>query len=160
MFWERSYSEIKEAHVMAHPIGSEDLSGELRAAIDQLGPELTQVLGPDYPTFAAELQTLLDQGNNVEVVALFGRYPAAHRRLLAIRASIRQRKEEETKGIDFFPNIALPGQEGTLPPGPAYWCESGHHIVYQSQVKKPDVRGRSLCPEHHEPLTAYSPGVQ
>jgi hypothetical protein len=121
---------------------------------------LPQVLGPDYPAFAAQLQTLLQQGNDVEVVALFGRYPAAHRRLRALRAGIGQRKEEATKGIDFFPNITLPGEEGPLPPGPASWCESGHHIVYQAQVKEQDFRGRPLCPEHHEPLTDYPPGAK
>ena len=146
--------------MVSHPIGSEDLSEELRAAIDQLRPELPQVLGPDYPAFAAQLQTLLDQGNTVKVVELFGRYPAAHRRLLALRAGIHQRKEEATRGIDFFLNITLPGHGGTLPPSPAYWCESGPHRVYQSQVKKQDIRGRPLCPEHHEPLTVDPPGAK
>src|SRR5438128_5040223 len=42
-------------------LGQQGLSGELRAAIDQLGSELPQVLGPDYHAFAEELQTLLQQ---------------------------------------------------------------------------------------------------
>jgi hypothetical protein len=137
------------------------ISDNIGAAIEQLRPELPALLGNDYSQFIAQLEASLARGSEDQVLGLFEeQYPAVYDRLLDILG--QQRKKEATKGIDSFPNITLAGQEGTLPYDPAYWCESGHHIVYQSQVKKQDIRGRRFCPnpEHTELLTDYSPRSQ
>jgi hypothetical protein len=120
---------------MSTPITLEDL----QAAIEQLRPELPTLLGTDYPAFAAELDSYLHMGSINRVLELFGRYPAAHHRLLD---TIEEREEETIKGGRLF------GIEKIIWPYLYYRCRSGPHILVLRRVEKRDVAGQAICPQH------------
>jgi hypothetical protein len=111
----------------------------LQAAIEQLRQELPTLLGTDYPAFAAELDSYLHMGSVNRLLDLFGRYPAAHNRLID---ALTQQEEETTKGIRLF------GYENITLPYLYYRCESGPHVLVLRKVEKRDAAARALCPQH------------
>jgi hypothetical protein len=143
---------------MSTPKNSDDLSGELRAAIDQLRPELPDLLGAEHHEFETELTTALRTGNETQVVHLLRRHPAAQERLVDI---IRQRAgaNETARALELF-SLDLFGKGGSLfgkgstilEDGTAYWCKAGQHMVAQAVVVQ-DLDGNLSCPTHHTPLT-------
>lgn len=131
---------------MSTPITSEDL----RAAIERLRPELPELLEEDHPAFAAELDSLLREGSDNQLLDLFGRYPAAHERLLDA-LDVAQRVQDETKIAHLFGNEIIP------PPGHRYRCKVGPHHVASEEVVQRDPAGNALCPQHGTVMTAESP---
>jgi len=112
---------------------------DLQAAVEQLRPELATLLGTDYPAFVAELDSYLDRRSINRLLDLFGRYPAAHNRLLDF---LPQQQGERTKRGRLF------GDENITLPYLYYRCENGPHIMVLRKVEKRDAAGRALCPQH------------
>src|SRR5437016_5615121 len=81
----------------------------LPEAIVRLHPKLHEILGPDSPTFLAELDVLLAQGDSNQLVELFRRYPAAHQELQEHIDEIFQEREGKTlrgnRGLFGYPKV-------------------------------------------------------
>jgi hypothetical protein len=124
----------------------------LPEAIVRLHPKLHEILGPDSPTFLAELDVLLAQGDSNQLVELFRRYPAAYQELQEQIDEIFQEREGETSrgGSGLFGDPHVRGF-----PGFAYRCNasSGTHWVALFEVRRRNLAGQALCPEHNKPLT-------
>jgi hypothetical protein len=121
----------------------------LPEAIVRLHPKLHEILGPDSPTFLAELDVLLAQGDSNQLVELFRRYPAAHQELQEQIDEIFQEREGKALRGGLFgdPHVRRF-------PGFAYRCDasSGTHWVALFEVTKRNLVGQALCPEHNKPL--------
>jgi hypothetical protein len=126
---------------MATLINSEDINPEdLRQAIKQLQPELPDLLGSKYPSFAVRLTPLLFAGSNEELLALFAPYPAAYYRLQDILNYL-------------IAGHGLYGDSVSIKPSTRYICPEGSHPVEEAEVQKKDVVGRPLCPRHGKVLS-------
>lgn len=129
---------------------------DLQTAIEQLRPELPTLLGMDYQAFVAELDSYLHMRSVNRLLDLFGRYPAAHNRLLDTIAQREeetvQEREESLVGFD-----RLAGDEHIPWPLLYYRCENGPHAITVREVEQRDAAGRPLCPQHHIAMNVISP---
>lgn len=114
---------------------------DLQIAIEHLQPELPELLGTDYPAFTAQLNEFLGQKSINLLLDLFGRYPAAHNRLLDV---IGQQETEGIRGTS-----GLFGDVLVTRPYLYYRCENGPHVLVLRKVEKRDAAGRAFCPQHH-----------
>lgn len=122
----------------------------LRQAIEQIRPELPGLVGTEYPTFAAQLNSNLSAGSINRVLDLFRQHGAAHQRLLAV---LPNRTENQTKSL--FGN--LPDPIGVQLPFLYYVCPVGPHLVRVKRVEEQDAAGRALCSVDHVVMKRVNP---
>lgn len=125
-------------------------SNDLRAAIEQLRPNLQELVGINYPAFEEELDALLREESIKRLLDLFDRHPAARDRLKETYLMLKIRR---LAGIV----VAASGSSQLLGDPiyqrldkmhTYYYCALGRHEVNARDVFAYDDELNGLCPMH------------
>ncbi len=139
---------------MAMPL----ISADLQTAIEQLRPELPELLGTHHTTFATQLDAFLAEESENRIWDLFGIYPVVHERLLDIL-------DQQEKAATPYNEAVKPDQRGlygdTLMSLRRFIClqcknERQAKFIYSTYDIGPDC----ICPfnEKHGKVEIYRRG--
>jgi hypothetical protein len=125
-------------------------SNDLRAAIEQLRPNLQELVGVNYSAFEAELDALLQEKSIKRLLDLFDRHPTARDRLKETYLQLKIRRFAELVVAASGSNQLFgdPIYQRLDKMHTYYYCTLGQHEVDAKDVSAYDDELNGLCPMH------------